>query len=67
MLTMVNAQNCVEFVIIANLCKAVELKFAAIKTLVANKKTIKNSEEWNRMKREHPELAMEVLEKLMAD
>lgn len=67
MLTMVNGQNCVEFVIRANLCKAVELKFASIKALVANKKTIKNSEEWGRMKREHPELAMEVLEKLMAD
>ena len=51
----------------ANLCKADELKIASIKTLVANKRTIKNSEEWGRMKREHPELAMEVLEKLMAD
>ena len=67
MMTMVNGQNCVEFVIRANLCKALKLKSASIKTLVANKKKIKNSEEWGRMKREHPELAMEVLENLMAD
>ena len=67
MLSMVNGQNCVEFVIRANLCKAAGLKLASITTLVANKRTIKNSEEWGRMKREHPELAMEVLEKLMDD
>jgi hypothetical protein len=65
MLAMVNNSNCVQFLVRAHLCKSGILEEASLKVLVMNKAKVKNSEDWREMKKNYPQLAMDVLEKLM--
>jgi hypothetical protein len=65
MLAMVNNSNCVQFLVRAHLCKSGILEEASLKVLVMNKAKVKDSEDWREMKKNYPQLAMDVLEKLM--
>lgn len=63
MLSTLQPSTCIQFLVSAHLCNLSDLVTASMHILT--KSSMKNTEEWNDMKKEYPDLAIKVSEMFM--